>query len=103
MSHCTRGQCGSLPRDMGMGTYLARKEGGVAVAKDDQSHKDQADPGRVWLEPPSVRKAAAVHSLGLESLVKADVGHAHDNVLRVPRVSNADPSCEMRGGDDLRQ
>lgn len=60
---------------------MAREEDRVAVGEDDDGHEGDADPGAVWLTPPTVGKSLAVEALDLAGTVEEDVRRGHHNII----------------------
>lgn len=85
--------------DESFSSKVARLECRVAVHEDDHDLEAESDPGAVWLEITAVWQRLAVKTLHLASLVEAEVGDAHDDV--VDNTSSGDDVgevCQNLGG-----
>jgi len=61
--------------------HAPRVERAIAIAENDHYHPAQANPSRVWLEPPTVWEIPSVDALSLARAVEEDIGNRDDDVV----------------------
>lgn len=60
---------------------VPRVERGVAVAEDDDNHPDETEVTAIRLEAAVIWEVTAIEVLRFASVIEADVGDAHHNVI----------------------